>query len=107
MRSNIQQSKHTAKGTNVSVLIEEKEQTVLIHLCNRGDRIPVEIIPEIFTRYYRGQNTDEEVAGSGLGLAISKQLIEAHEGSIMVSSNDEQTIFTIKIGRASCRERVY
>lgn len=89
--------KHTAMGTNVSVLIEEMEQTVLIHLCNQGDQIPEEIIDEIFTRYYRGQNTDEEVAGSGLGLAISKQLIEAHEGNITVSSNDEQTIFTINL----------
>jgi len=64
--------KHTAKGTHVSVLIEERDQTVLIHLCNQGDRIPVEIIQDIFIRYYREQNTDEEVAGSGLGLAISK-----------------------------------
>src|SRR5690625_3024942 len=64
--------KHTAKGTHWSLLIEEKYQTVRIHLGNQEYRIPVDILQDIFIRYYREQNTDEEVAGSGLGLAISK-----------------------------------
>src|SRR5690625_4737718 len=73
--------KHTAEGTNVGVLIEEKEQTVLIHICNRGDRIPVEIIPEIFTRYYRGQNTDEEI-----GRASCR---DSGEGEVLVMGGKE------------------
>src|SRR5690625_7498658 len=50
--------KHTAKGTNVNVLIVEKEQTVLIHICNRGGRISAEFIPLTLSTYYMHQNTD-------------------------------------------------
>ena len=38
-----------------------------------------------------------EVGGTGLGLAITKNIIELHSGEISVTSNDENTIFEVKL----------
>ncbi|MEW8966996.1 sensor histidine kinase [Exiguobacterium alkaliphilum] len=42
-------------------------------------------MPYIFERYYRGTNTDDAL-GSGLGMAISRDIIEAHGGTVDVTS---------------------
>lgn len=42
-------------------------------------------IENLFTRYFRGANTDQ-IEGSGLGMSIAKNIIEAHNGTISVES---------------------
>jgi signal transduction histidine kinase len=65
-----------------------------------GRGIPVVDQPHIFTVFRRGSNV-EGVAGSGLGLASVKQIVEAHGGSIAVTSDEGQgTAFTVRLPRA-------
>ena len=54
-------------------------------MADSGVGIPPEDIPHIFDGFYRGKSA-EKTEGHGIGLAVSHQIVEAHEGSISVSS---------------------
>ena len=43
-------------------------------------------LENIFDRYYRGTNTGEAHKGSGLGMSIAKEIVNAHNGDITISS---------------------
>lgn len=55
--------------------------TIAIHIMDTGHGISPDQLPHIFERFYKGKN-----GGLGLGLAIVKELVEAHGGSIDVTS---------------------
>lgn len=54
---------------------------------------------KVFERFFRGSNASERYAsGTGLGLPVAKAIIEAHHGSISVSSElGEGTNFVVKL----------
>lgn len=67
-------------------------------VCNSGPEIPVEELNHIFEKFYRvrrGYPWEEE--GTGLGLALVRKLVEHLDGTIAVSSQPEQTVFTVQI----------
>jgi signal transduction histidine kinase len=67
-----------------------------VNVIDNGSGIPADILPHIFERSYRG---DESRSGneSGLGLAIAKSIVELHGGSIRAESSDGGSIFNITI----------
>jgi two-component system sensor histidine kinase BaeS len=67
-------------------------------VADRGAGIPAEDLPHVFERFYRAEKSRTGAGNSGLGLAISKAIVEAHGGSIEVSSEaDRGTIFTVRL----------
>jgi signal transduction histidine kinase len=42
----------------------------------------------LFSRYYRGTNTEESMEGTGLGMSIAMQIAKLHQGSISVESKE-------------------
>lgn len=79
--------RHTPKG-EVVLKAEAGNGIVRLSVCDCGSGILPEDLPHVFDRFYRGdksrQRTGEE--SSGLGLAIVKAIVEAHGGSIAVTS---------------------
>lgn len=68
-------------------------EMLLISVEDNGCGISPEQLPEIFTPFITFKPE-----GTGLGLAITRQIIEAHNGSIKVSSSPEQgTSFQIAL----------
>ena len=64
---------------------------VCIEIQNDGPPIPEQDLPNLFQRFYRGENaraTREH--GTGLGLAICKQIVEQHAGTIRVTSSEPE-----------------
>lgn len=71
----------------IEVVIENKENNVLISVCDNGMGIPQKDLEKIFTEYYRASNIkNKNYEGSGIGLPVVKQIIEKHGGTVKVES---------------------
>lgn len=79
--------KFTPGEGTVSVTIEPDQKHVIVSVSDTGIGMHAEDVDRIFERFYRAQSSyDNAIAGTGLGLALTKALVEAHGGTISVSS---------------------
>ncbi|WP_411825701.1 sensor histidine kinase [Luteolibacter sp. AS25] len=76
------------KDLHVEIGSEETEKWVRIWVADNGVGIPSSDLPHIFRRFYRVEkhHSQLEIKGTGLGLSIVKRAIEAHNGTITVTS---------------------
>lgn len=90
---------YTPIGGYVEIDVKENEGKVYIQIKDTGIGIDMEEIPRIFERFYRVDKArSRNSGGTGLGLAIVKHIVEAHKGSISVTSVKEKgTTFTITL----------
>jgi signal transduction histidine kinase len=67
--------------------------------ANTGAGIPVEILPRIFDRFFRGDSAHgNTIDGCGLGLSIAQWIVSAHGGTIrVVSEPSELTVVFVQI----------
>ncbi len=69
---------------------------VVVKISNQGNNIPPEKLSRIFDKFYRLDDARQSnTGGTGLGLAISKQIVEMHNGTISVTSENNITEFTV------------
>ena len=80
-------------GGSIKLSLESEDPLIKINVQDTGIGIAKRDLPQIFSRFYRGTNTQGK--GSGLGLAISKAVIESLGGNISISSsvNKGTTVF--------------
>jgi two-component system OmpR family sensor kinase len=82
---------HTPAGGKVTVAARSTgEGTVEVTVTDIGAGIPPEALSRIFERFYQvdrsRKRAPERGRGAGLGLAISKEIVEAHGGTITAES---------------------
>ena len=75
-------------GLRVEIGCESAGDQHRIWVADNGIGIPSADLPHIFRRFYRVEqhHSQQEIKGTGLGLSIVKRAIEAHGGTITVSS---------------------
>lgn len=84
------------EGKYIDIYTNKKGKFAVIEVINYGEPIPVVDLPHIFDRFYRVEKSrNKNNGGSGLGLAITKNIVEAHNGKISVSSDNSRTIFKV------------
>ncbi|MBC7844081.1 MAG: HAMP domain-containing histidine kinase [Gemmatimonadaceae bacterium] len=89
--------KFTARGGVVALHGDGEPGSVRIEVRDSGVGIPAPELPHVFRKFFQAGNQDAaSVAGTGLGLAIVRGIVEAHGGSVHVSSEvGVGTTFTI------------
>jgi heavy metal sensor kinase len=83
----------------VRVKLEAQSGLAVLTVTDTGPGISDEDLPHVFERFYRGDKSRTVSNGhAGLGLAISKAIVEAHGGTISVSSQPGTgTTFTVML----------
>ncbi len=78
--------KYTDKGA-VTIRDRQEQKSYIVTVEDTGTGIPSEDIPRIFERFYRvDKHRSRQLGGSGLGLSIVKHIMELHNGSVRVES---------------------
>lgn len=82
--------KHNPAGTSVVICVAEMKDgnEIKITVTDNGIGMDEETMENLFSRYYRGTNTEESKEGTGLGMSIAMQIAKLHQGSIFVESRE-------------------
>jgi signal transduction histidine kinase/GAF domain-containing protein len=91
--------KYSADGTEIDIVAKIEGNQMLTAVIDHGIGIPADEIPKLFERFHRARNVSSRYYGGlGLGLYIAKAIVEAHNGSIgVVSEEGEGATFTIRL----------
>ena len=90
--------RHTPAGGQIEVRARRADSNVEVIVCDSGEGIRPEDLPNIFESFYRGEKSrSRATGGAGLGLAIARGIVRAHGGEIRVESQpgDTRFIFTL------------
>jgi len=91
--------KYTPAEGSIMISAKLVEQNCIVSVSDTGEGISAEELPLIFDRFYKVDRArTHETHSSGLGLAISQKIVEAHNGTIEVTSTlGEGTTFTVTL----------
>jgi len=89
---------HTPEGTDIRVNLATQGDEVVFMVSDSGPGIPEELQPHLFERFRRADKGRSRSTGStGLGLAIVRGIVDAHGGSVEVSSEPGKMVFTVRL----------
>jgi two-component system sensor histidine kinase KdpD len=91
-------AKYSAETSPIFVGAEVVKARLVTSVADRGVGIDDLERTMIFDKFYRGQGQRYRVQGTGMGLAIAKAIVEAHGGSIEVTSQPEHgSVFSFSL----------
>ncbi len=91
-------AKYSAKGSPISISAERARDTLRISVADRGTGIDSSEQALVFERFYRASAQARQTSGTGMGLAISRSIVEAHNGTLTVTSQlGEGSVFTFTL----------
>lgn len=80
--------KYTGAGGRIRVYLSKEADQIVFKVLDTGDGIAREHLAHIFDRFYRVDKArSREHGGTGLGLSIAKEIVEKHEGTILIDSD--------------------
>jgi two-component system, sensor histidine kinase and response regulator len=91
--------KFTPDGGKVEVRLGTEGDQAVLEVADSGIGIPAADRERIFDRFFRtALATQQAIQGTGLGLAITKAIVEAHNGTIAVDSDEGRgSTFTVRL----------
>ncbi|QXE89065.1 ATP-binding protein [Geomonas subterranea] len=76
--------KYTDQGGELSVRLAREGGRAVAEFADSAPGVKPEELPQLFDRLFRVENSrNRALGGAGLGLAICKNIVEAHEGTIV------------------------
>jgi len=79
--------KYSQENSSVIVSALVENEYISISVQDNGYGIPAEDLDNVFNRFYRVKDKNTRtIIGTGLGLALVKSIVEAHHGTIKVTS---------------------
>ncbi|HEY3110489.1 MAG TPA: chemotaxis protein CheB [Chloroflexota bacterium] len=90
--------RHAPTSPRIEVRLRRVGDQAEIQVQDYGPGIAREDLPNVFSRFFQVGRERSSQAGLGLGLYISRQIVEAHGGTIEVSSHPGQgATFTVRL----------
>ncbi|HTN40196.1 MAG TPA: ATP-binding protein, partial [Asticcacaulis sp.] len=103
---------YSLAGSTIKVTLARSTETVLISVHNNGAPIPRTHLESIFESFTRAPGRGDPLVGEsqnlGLGLFISREIVNAHGGSISATSTQaDGTTFSIRLPKTQgCNDPV-
>lgn len=92
--------KYSEGKAEVQLHLVGSRDRVDLQVADKGIGIPKEYQKQIFDKFFRVPTGDRHnVKGYGLGLNFVKHIMELHQGSVRVNSNDNGTTFKLSFPR--------
>ena len=93
--------KYTPPGGSVTLGVHGQPGQARLEVADTGRGVAMEAQRHVFERFYRAEDVRaDQVEGAGLGLAIVHSIVEAHQGSISVTSQKGQgSTFIVRLPR--------
>jgi len=91
-------------GGTLTITADQSEHTTSLRVTDTGRGIRADDLNKVFEPFYSTKQHSEQIAtgASGLGLAFCRKVVEAHNGSISVTSESKgETTFQISLPRPS------
>ena len=83
--------KYSPCGSKIFIRLQKRNDLVRMEIEDQGIGIPQNEYHKIFQRFYRGSSKEVmEKSGTGIGLFLSREIIEKHGGTIMVTSGKKK-----------------
>ena len=79
-------NQYSPPGEPITITAEVNGDFVVISVADRGHGIDDPEQSLIFEKFYRGKDRRFEVQGTGMGLPIAKAIVEAHGGTLSLTS---------------------
>ena len=83
--------KFTPPGGSVRVRVRPRPQPTLV-VEDTGRGIPIEQLPHVFERFYRGDPSRSREGGAGLGLSIAQWIASVHGARVSLTSEPGQGV---------------
>jgi signal transduction histidine kinase len=85
-------------GHAVTVGVRADGHRAVLTVADRGAGIARADLPHIFEKFYRGRIDGPPRRGFGLGLAIVRAVVDAHGGTVAVTSEQGRgSVFTVTL----------
>lgn len=99
---------YSEKGKPIVVSAESNGNAVMISVADQGPGIDTLEQGMIFDKFYRGKEQRAVIQGTGMGLPIARAIVEAHGGSINLTSqpgHGSVFSFTLPVARGAGETR--
>jgi two-component system NarL family sensor kinase len=89
---------HSRRESRIEIRLESGASFHTVTIIDSGSGITTEELPYLFDRFYQS-HSDRQAKGTGLGLYLSRQIIEAHSGTIWAENrlSERGAIFAFRI----------
>ncbi|MCM1052137.1 MAG: ATP-binding protein [Paenibacillus sp.] len=81
--------KYSSPESTINITFTPTSDSWSLSVADQGIGIPRKDRKKLFKEFYRGENAiNSHITGSGIGLALVKKLVEIHEGTIKLKSEE-------------------
>lgn len=79
--------KYSTEGGSIQIRVKQEKHKAVLIVEDQGIGMAEEELPLIFERFYRTDlSRSRKTGGAGIGLAIVKAIVQAHQGTVTVTS---------------------
>jgi signal transduction histidine kinase len=92
--------RYTQDQGDIAVALERQGNWAVLTVRDNGAGIDLALIPRLFDLYVQAERSTSRTGGGlGLGLALVKNLVEAHDGTVIASSEGtgQGSVFTVHL----------